>query len=511
MSALFDVIPERLFAPLAAPGAAAYADILLCLFEETNRHQQPLSRDLALDVVADILARPGVMQTTEEAAREDDAVLEETNDDAVPRRAAVVLRYLARCGWVRMETERDFTQACVLPTYTFPLLQVFKEMASQHQRPLQRIIYTIHTLLQAAVHDDDPTDALQEAHLQTFYLRNRLKELQLNIGVHIEKVVQHLQVSDALHQFFATYRTEIMESAYHQLRTSDHVSRFRPGIIEALSHLETPDLIEKVAQNLRRGGEAVSSEDAAAQVADQIRDIREYFEGFDNVLSVIGTRHDQFVDAAVRAVERQLAASTTTSGQLHTILTHLLSVQAHRSTEEVSEECDAIHTLHKLLLADEFSLMAAARTALPFIAEPEALTGISRADEEAARAQTLRHMNETLSRRRVGRFVLEALAGREHMQAAEMPVAEPGDVPLLIYTRLYGDGALGYRVEDDHTGPWIERGAIRFRDFTILRAPLATVSANGASRVRPSQMSLQENAERGARREAAAVRQERLW
>jgi len=514
MPSLFDVIPDRLFAPLAARGAVAYADMLLSLFVETQRHQQPLSRDLAVDVTSDILARPGMMQTTDEAAGEDDNLLADPDDDALRQRAGAVLRYFARCGWLRIETDSDFTRTCVLPTYTFPLLQVFSEMATHQQRPLQRVIYTIHALLQAAAHEDDPTDALQEAHRETAYLRNRLKELQLNIGAHIEKVVQkHLHARDALHQFFATYRDEIVDSAYHQLRTSDHVSRYRPGIIEALAVLEKPSVIETVAQNLSRSKEARGVEEATIRVADQIRDIREYFEAFDSVLGVIGTRHEQFVDAAVRAVELHLAASTTTSGQLHSILTHLLSSGMPGSgtthATELPPEYDSIHTMHKLLLVDEFSPVGPARASVPFVADAEVRPGRSPADDEVAREETFRQLRATLSRRKVGHFVLEALAGRDQMQASEMAVSTPADVPLLIYTRLYGDGRLGYRVEDDHNGPWVERGEIKFRDFAITRVVIA--DHRGRSPFHMGSPAFRgESSRRTPRREPAGSRQERL-
>jgi hypothetical protein len=49
-------------------------------------------------------------------------------------------------------------------------------------------------------------------------------------------------------------------------------------------------------------------------------EIRDQFEALDRRLQDIDARHSQFVAAAVRAVELQLAAGSTTSGQLHGIL-----------------------------------------------------------------------------------------------------------------------------------------------------------------------------------------------
>jgi hypothetical protein len=61
MPGLFKVVPPNLFRPLAAPGAPVYARALFVLFAATRRHQQPLSRDLALSLVMKILSDPEIL------------------------------------------------------------------------------------------------------------------------------------------------------------------------------------------------------------------------------------------------------------------------------------------------------------------------------------------------------------------------------------------------------------------------------------------------------------------
>jgi hypothetical protein len=41
---------------------------------------------------------------------------------------------------------------------------------------------------------------------------------------------------------------------------------------------------------------------------------------------------------------------------------------------------------------------------------------------------------------------------------------------LLIYLRNYGDGSLGYHVEETPNAEWIERDGVGFRDFVLRRA-----------------------------------------
>ena len=77
MPELFKIVPPNLFRPLAAPGAPVYARALFVLFAETRRHQQPLSRDLALSLVMEILSDPEAL----DAAAVIDDEFEETDDE----------------------------------------------------------------------------------------------------------------------------------------------------------------------------------------------------------------------------------------------------------------------------------------------------------------------------------------------------------------------------------------------------------------------------------------------
>lgn len=52
---LFEKLPYSLFAPLAAPNAAFYSEVLLVLFAEAQHHREPLSRELSLTLVMDVL------------------------------------------------------------------------------------------------------------------------------------------------------------------------------------------------------------------------------------------------------------------------------------------------------------------------------------------------------------------------------------------------------------------------------------------------------------------------
>ncbi|HEY0734840.1 MAG TPA: Wadjet anti-phage system protein JetA family protein [Herpetosiphonaceae bacterium] len=467
-TSLFNIIPPNLFKPLAAPGAEIYAEALLRLFREAQRSYQPLSRETALYIVGDVLSDPAALSLTEDADDEPSSEQSDLPVDATQARAAAILRYLTRCGWFRSEMQSDFTQTYVLPDYTFRLLAVLTEITRNDPPSLRGLICAIHDMLIAAAQSGDAHIRLPEAHRQTMHLINGLKELQHNIGAHIEQLVQQSEARAVLEQLFFNYRDEIVDRVYHQLRTTDHISRFRPGVIQALKQIEAEGHIDTIAQRLFQSQDAPTIEAAAIRARDQLRDIQEQFDSLDRFLQAIDTRHSQFVDSAVRNVELRLTASSTTSGQLHTILERLLT-DPDLSGRELPGEFGNLIDLFKLELVDAESLMPPSQAAVPFEPQPVVLPVLSEAEIAAAQTATLRQLNRAISRERVRRFAFDLLGDRESLRGAEITLDDPGDLPLLIYLRVYGDGSLGYRVEEAPDAGWIVYQQVGFRDFLLLR------------------------------------------
>ena len=89
---------------------------------------------------------------------------------------------------------------------------------------------------------------------------------------------------------------------------------------------------------------------------------------------------------------------------------------------------------------------------------------------EREREKTLGQLLRAISRDRVRRFADELLLSGPQIEGGQIPVSGPEDLPLLIYLRAYGDGSLGYVVEEIEDGAWIEREGVGFRDFVLRKS-----------------------------------------
>ena len=470
MATLFDRLPVRLFAPLAAQGAPVYAEALLALFREVQRQPLPLSRELALQIVAEILEAPQAFEGTAELedglgeAAEAATTATDAEEDPVRARARRVLAYLVACGWLKTENQRDLSQDYILLTHAFQLLRVLDEICSGGSHSPEGLICTIHDLLRQAAGDGLAHIRVMEAcRLAELYM-NVLKELQHNIGQFYEGLVDRKRPAEVLEHLFVDYRQGVVERTYHKIRTTEHASRYRPSIFEALDHLRSPDRLAEAAADLRKSGAAASVDEAQLTLQEALGVIRERMNALDGLLSAVDDRNRQFHDAAIRKVELTMNAGTSTSGQLHQILLAFTSGQADPADFPLVDR-------FALGLLGAASLAPPAREARTFVPTRAVARDPDPAAVEEARDRSTRQIRLALrfSRQKVKEFALRALGGKQAIRASELPLDGPDDLPMLIYLRRYGDGSLGYRTDRKKSAPWIVVEGVGFQDFTIER------------------------------------------
>src|SRR5262249_22947488 len=213
-----------------------------------------------------------------------------------------------------------------------------------------------------------------------------------------------------------------------------------------------------------------SIESAAQRLIEQTREIREAFDALDQRLQTIDARHSQFVSSAVRAVELHLTASSTTSGQLHSILSHLLTDETGAANQPPPQRYPRLVSSFELGLIDESSLAPPKRAAVAFVPEVVAAPSLSAEEIAEGRRQTLRSLARAIGRDRVRRFAAELLRHSDEARGGESHLKGPQDLPVLIYFGNYVDGSLGYGVEESEDAEWIERDGIGFRDFVIRKS-----------------------------------------
>ncbi len=462
-TSFFDHLPLTLFRPLGSAGAPVYADILLTFFAEAVQRHQPFSREYALAAVRERLQAQGALeQTTDalEASAPSDELISDA--EALTTRAYIILRYLERCGWLKADSAAvGYSQVYYLPDYAFFLLRAFKEWTEQGATPLSGLLSAIHDTLTAAAREGDLASRVPQAQRQTEQLVAGLQSLYQNMGAHIDRVLEQSDIHAILEEWFSRYRSQISAPAYHALRTTAHVGRYRQGALNAISQLLASPELELAAQQLVERRQAPDPATARQILRDQLQRIRDDFNDLDQRLANLDRRHEQFISAVSRTIRLRLAAHTTLSGKLNELI---LAAIAHEDLQsEVLQRLNAF----SLELLESRSPAPPTSAGQPFAPLGDDQPEPTDEEIETARAATRREMERAITRGRIRELAQTWLADQPRRAATDLPLSQPDDLPLLMYVRAYGDGSLGYQVEEG--AEWVEHGGFAFRQFYLVK------------------------------------------
>ena len=552
---LFNSIPSTLFLPLAAPGAAYYARCLQGFYQIAKDQGEPPSRDRLIE---SILALNPAMNSNQVSAKEK-ATEQESDEDAdfskelraayenleneeplygldedTPEseqcalRAGAVLRYLTRCGWLQVEMHADFTQRFVFPEAAFRLLETFSSLRGNRttENRFQGLICSIHDLLKAACEQGQGHVRILEAENQLQALLSHLRELQHNIGHFLEKILKTESAKETLNIFFNGYSSEIMEKAYHQLKTTDHLSRYRPTIEDCLQQLneqieqgDRVDLVERVDRQLPNGtstsnftSHADSSVSgvlrqacaawgceihaARIRLAKALAECEMGLATLDSLLGSIDHRHGLFVDAAVRVLERKIMGSSTVSGVVSGSLKAAINglgtlLDGERESDDANsskvEEQDstafknsqellfnALHSCIELTRVQHLSsdsLTKPKKAGVQFQVMRDTTKPLTRRQIAEAKAKTTQALDKNFGKERIRRIAEVLLDIRNPTLASEINIRGPEDLALLVYLRAYGTGELGYLAKNLLPSKWIRKMDVGFQDFEIKKVP----------------------------------------
>ncbi|RME97130.1 MAG: hypothetical protein D6768_20375, partial [Chloroflexi bacterium] len=347
----FDILPAKLFNFLGSKGGLQrhYVAILLRIHDMAEFNRFGLTRELVIDEISAYLG-------SEEAQSLDNAELDAAADDstdpndALPdptnrqEQASWFLRRLVESGWLEREQQADYTEFIILPDYAFTLLEALRTIQQQKPREYTGQLYTAHQLITHQGDDFSPALALTQAYENVRQVVRGLSELNQNIRRYTERVTRDRPVSELLRLQFDDY-AQILGPAYHTLKTSDHVSRYRRDIINRLQQWQTDaGWLARTADEL-----ATQTRRTPAQAADEInhyiRFIIDQMENLDPLLAEIDHRHSQYLRTSLRQIRYQLVSADGSYQDRLVSLARQLAALQNRRDSRLPAEMPAFHSM----------------------------------------------------------------------------------------------------------------------------------------------------------------------
>jgi hypothetical protein len=486
----FDALPANLFNLLGSQVGELqvhYMAILLRIYEMAELNRFGLTREMVIAEIVDYLSNDGAesMGALSDAAgdlapsraseRDDDS--DETGSDAdvspaddVQEYASWILRRLVDAGWLEREQQVDYTEFIILPDYAFTLLEAFRSIQEQKPREYTGQLYAAHQLLTNETEDFSPALALTQAYENVRQVVRGLNELNQNIRRYTDRVTRERPVAELLRLQYDDY-AQALGPAYHALKTSDHVSRYRRGIVTRLQEWQLDnDWLDHTADELATQGR-LSPAQATSEINHYVRFITNQLESLDPLLNEIDRRHAQYLRISLRQIRYQLIG---TDGGFKDRLALLARGLANLQAEGETTLPDGMPAFQasSIRQPDANSLYTPPRHRAPFTPRPVTTSVLDPSDLRTFRMVTLQELGLAITPAKVQRFVGRFFNGHRVIHVRDLPPEAFGkeeDLPWLIYTIAYGNHPeVNYNIEP-LAGEAVEIGPVRVRPFQLVK------------------------------------------
>ena len=460
MKNIFSVVPENFFNPLSSPNKEVYADCILSIY---NAYKSELSYGVNKEnIISTLTAYFDSLQT--EVTFAEDASAEKDSRS----KALWTVNYLRDCGWLDIESEKNYQFNVVLREYAIPFIRTMIETIKSEETEYQGLISQIHAILQNEELYAKPYEyILKNVVANTEQLISSLKKLSVSIKRHIDKQTQKLEWTEVL-DLFNVYQEEIVSKSYMRLKTSENISRFRISITKNLDRLsEDTDILKKLTAGYMEIEQETDEETARERILAMINDVKSSFFNLDKIIAEIDRKHRFYITNAVSRAKFVLSSDTNQEGKINQILRYLAEDEKDIAEAKTVNLDDYFEMFPQGYVAEESIRSAVSKRTFNEIASVAEEGIISKEEREQKRLAELERAQKRIFLKKIDEYVQNLLQEHEEMQAKDLPLESHKEFLYAIYIRIYGENSRFFRIEKMNDR--IRTENYEFSNFRIIR------------------------------------------
>jgi hypothetical protein len=351
--------------------------------------------------------------------------------------ASYLIRRLAETGWIEREQHADYTETIILPDYAFTLLEALRAIQEQKPREFTGQLYAAHQLITSASTNKDfsPALAVTQTYENVRQVVRGLSELNQNIRRYMERATKQTSVATLLHLQFDDY-TQTLGPAYHALKTSDHVSRYRRDIINQIQNWQLDgDWLARTAEELAAQSR-LSPAQAESEISHYLTFIADQLEGLDPLLADIDSRHAQYLRTSLRQVRYQLGSADGSFKDKLVSLAKDLSALRGEGLTELPDDAPGLRQM-PVRSPDARSFYTPPQRRAPFTPDDIILPTLHPDDLLALCAVTMQDVTQAFSPDKVNRKVIGFFNGHKRLHIVEIPADVRDDLHWLTTIIAY--------------------------------------------------------------------------
>jgi len=427
---LFDVIPENLFSIFAGSLKELHAGLLFLVYDQYRRTIYTLPRETVIDLFCEYLESAESQQWPED--EEGQIPVQSVRD-----RANLLLRKFLETKWLIQEQGSDYSFRISLPDYALLLLEALDKIRTGYRMEFRGRILSIHQILTGE--EGMSYVALQQAAEYTRELVDGLKRLSHSIKAYTEKLLEKSDPREIISHIFDEYHVEVLGEQYYRLKTSEHVSKYRSGILARVKEWQAsrPEIMSQAARMVqeRQAPDRLTGENT---IYDWLEYIEDSFTRMDELLEEIDRRNAQYARSAVERLRFQLQQGRGAEQQIIAILRYLAArARATGERDESPPEVERVVRLFTVRTVDEFSIKSPSRARREHLPRPIESVEIDQATRKGKLEQFRRRVREEITVEEINRYVAELIPENGMLPLSELPLGTREDWVRLIYIILY--------------------------------------------------------------------------
>lgn len=447
-------IPNAFWTLFRSVNRDAYIEALLAINEEYQYSNYFLTREMCVQVLADLNVKKQIELKREEY---------ETDFDMLETPSSRMLGLLLKMGWLkRVEDYNTLVTNIVIPDYAAVFIDAFEKLSLEDAEETEIYIQNVYATLFSFKNDPRVNlSMLRTALVNTRKLNKALQDMLHNMDKFFGRLLAQKTYGELLREHLEGYVEEIVRKKYHILKTSDNFYIYKTDIKKVLREMrENEEWIDMVRERSRMTG------DTKEDVLELLDLIERGFDDIEHRISNMDKEHTKYVRATVTRMNYLLSSETDTKGLVVKLLNQ---ISKSKDIDDRIRAVGARMNLSYLEILSEKSLYKRRKGRKDFIsqmAEDETQEDLNRED-----VLRLNRIQSRFSRKQIEEFIESHMAG-EVMDAGEISFDSAEDFEKLILAYDYSTKMNSkYTVVSEET-EMVEKDGYRYPALKFIRRAL---------------------------------------
>ncbi len=447
-------IPDTFWTLFRSVNRDAYVEALLAINEEYQYSNYFLTREMCIQVLADLNIKKQI-----ELKREEN----ETDFDMLETPSSRMLRLLLNMGWLkRVEDYNTLVTNIVIPDYAAVFIDAFEKLSSEDIEETEIYIQNVYATLFSFKNDPRVNlGMLRTALVNTRKLNKALQDMLHNMDKFFARLLAQKTYVELLREHLEGYVEEIVRKKYHILKTSDNFYIYKTDIKKVLREMRED---EEWICMIRERSQAMG--DTKEDVLELLDLIERGFDDIEHRISNMDKEHTKYVRATVTRMNYLLSGETDMKGLVVKLLNQ---ISKSGDKEKQIQAVGARMNLSYLEILSEKSLYKRRKGRKDFISQ----MADEETEEDLDREDVLRlnRIQSRISRKQIEEFIESHMEG-EVMDTSVLSFDSEEDFEKLILAYDYSTKMSSkYTVISEET-EMVERDGYRYPALKFVRRAL---------------------------------------